>query len=140
MRISWNRAKRGLAGVWFTGAGIVFLLVLVQTFGDRFGGDATEAWQWLLPTIMPSLSLIVGVLAMDARNRSTAGTVDAFIYRLAIGVSLFYLFIVSLTILGQPFTPLTALELMKQSNLWLGPLQGLAAGFLGAFFVKAESS
>ena len=50
------------------------------------------------------------------------------------GVSVFYLAMVSLTLLVQPFLTTPALELMQRSNLWLGPLQGLAAATLGAFF------
>jgi hypothetical protein len=41
-------------------------------------------------------------------------------------------------ILAQPLTQLPALELMRQSNLYLGPLQGLVAAALGAFFIKSE--
>jgi hypothetical protein len=30
------------------------------------------------------------------------------------------------------------IDLLKTSNLWLAPLQGLAAAALGAFFVKGK--
>jgi hypothetical protein len=63
---------------------------------------------------------------------------DAFLYRLALWLSCAYLLLILLSILVQPFAPLPPLALMQQSNLWLGPLQGLVAGALGAFFVKAE--
>ena len=88
---------------------------------------------------MPTLSLIIGVLVLD--TTSTGGTdkkVELFIYRLAFGLSTFYLVLVALTPLVQPFTGLSPLELMKRSNLWLGPLQGLVAAVLAAFFVKGE--
>lgn len=49
--------------------------------------------------------------------------------------SVFYLLLVAVTILAQPFLQdVSPIELMHRSNLWLGPLQGLTAGVLAAFF------
>ena len=54
---------------------------------------------------------------------------------LGVGLSVFYLLLVAVTILAQPFLQdVSPIELMHRSNLWLGPLQGLAAGVLAAFF------
>jgi hypothetical protein len=47
---------------------------------------------------------------------------------------------VTLTIILQPFAALDPLTLVKQSNLWLGPLQGLVSAALVAFFTKRETS
>ena len=136
--VSMARCKRRLAALWFIGAGVIFFLILGQTALGRYGDRASDAWSWVLPTIMPTLSLIVGVLVMEAmdRNRSSK-TVDAFLFKLTFGISTGYLLAVLLTLLIQPFSTLTALELMGQSNFWLGPFQGLVAAALGAFFVKA---
>lgn len=58
--------------------------------------------------------------------------------RLAVGLSLAYFTIILATLLLRPLTNFAPLELLNISDLWLGPLQGLATGALGAFFVKAE--
>jgi H+/Cl- antiporter ClcA len=57
-----------------------------------------------------------------------------------VGLSMAYLVAVLLVIALQPLAPVPPLELMTQSNIWLGPFQGLVAGTMGAFFVKAASA
>ncbi len=139
-----TRAQKRLATLWFIGAGALFLLLLLQTFFGRYGEQTQQAWTWFLPTIMPSLSLITGAVATDAMGRSDPNaTVDPFPFRVAFILSAAYLVIVSLTVLLSPFSPLSQIELMELSNLWLGPLQGLVGGVLGFFFVsrpKAKSA
>jgi hypothetical protein len=133
------RCKRRLATVWFVLAGLIFLVLVLQSVMGHYGERATDAWGWFLPNVMPTLSLIVGVLVLDQLGGGVkARTADAFLYRLALWLSCAYLLLILLSILVQPFAPLPPLELMQQSNLWLGPLQGLVAGALGAFFVKAD--
>ena len=139
VQLPMAKCKRQLAAIWLVGAGISFFLLFFQTIFGRFGDNASEAWSWLLPTIMPTLSLIVGVLVMDALGKGIGTkTVDRFIFRVALILSTIYLIVVAMTILLQPFASLSPLELMKQSNLWLGPFQGLVSASIGAFFVKKE--
>ena len=134
-----RRCKRRLASVWFGLAGLIFLLLVIQSVMGHYGAHATDAWGWFLPNVMPTLSLIVGVLVLDQLGGGVkTRTADAFLYRLALWLSCAYLLLILLSILIQPFAPLPPLDLMQQSNLWLGPLQGLVAGALGAFFVKAD--
>jgi len=137
MQISWQKSKRRLAVLWFSGSGFIFFVLLLQTIFGRYETDIIEVWGWLLPTIMPTLSLIIGVLVMDAVGKGVKiQTVDRFFFRLSYILSLSYLVVVSITIFIEPFSPLSAVELMKQSNLWLGPFQGLVSASLGAFFIK----
>ena len=49
-----------------------------------------------------------------------------------------YLVMLALPIFLQPFTFKNPLETMKQSNLWIGPFQGLVSASIGAFFVKGK--
>jgi len=136
--IPMARCKRRLATVWFVLSGLIFLLLVVQTVMGRYGDGATDAWGWFLPNVMPTLSLIVAVLVLDQLDKGAKSprTADRFLFRLAISLSAAYLLLILLSILIQPFAPLPPLQLMQQSNLWLGPLQGLVAGALGAFFIK----
>ncbi len=139
MLISKIRCQKRLAILWFTGGGLLFFLLLLQTFFGRYGDQVKEAWSWFLPTIMPTLLLIAGVVASDLFGRSDrTARVEAFSFRLAYIVSLAYLLIVSLTLFLSPFSPLSQLELMHLSNLWLGPLQGLTGAVLGFFFVSQD--
>jgi hypothetical protein len=139
--VSVTYCKRWLAAVWFSGSGIVFFVVLVQSLVGRFGEQDDEAWGWLLPTVMPTLSLIIGVLVFDAlSHEKTPRKIDRFMFRLTVGLSGAYLTAVFLVIALQPLAEAPPIELMTRANIWLGPFQGLVAAALGAFFVKAASS
>jgi hypothetical protein len=138
MNVTMAYCKRLLAIIWFCGAGLLFFLVLLQTVLGRYGGRASDVWGWLLPTVMPTLSLVIGVLAMDALGKGVKSMeAEPFLFKLTFGISLAYLVAVLLIILLQPLSPLSPFDLMNQANLWLGPFQGLVAAAMGAFFVKA---
>ncbi len=88
---------------------------------------------------MPTLSLIIGVLVVQAKNPAQkARKTDRFVYLLAFWLSAFYLLLVSLTIflgpISESFGSATPLELMARSHLWLAPFLGLCVASLGAFF------
>ena len=140
MRVSLDVSQKYLAGVWLVGTGIPFLIILLQSIFGRYGNDASAAWSWLLPYVVPTTSLIIGVLVTDAFSKDEKPqTVDRFIFRLALILSAIYLSLLTLTLLAQPFSPFEALELMKLSTLWLAPLQGLVSAALGAFFVQRKA-
>lgn len=130
--------KRWLATIWFSGAGIVFFIMLVQSLLGRYGDQVDNAWGWLMPTVVPTLSLIIGVLVYDAVDQlDIRRRIDQFLFRLTAGLSCAYLLAVLLVLLLTPLSSLGPLELMSRANAWLGPLQGLVAAAMGAFFVKA---
>lgn len=140
VEVSTRVSKKRLATVWFVAGFVLFLVLVLQSVLGKFGDRTEEAWAWFLPTLMPTLSLIIGVLVLDASTGPGRDKkVDRFMFRLAFALSAFYLFLVALTLFVQPFTGVPLLVLMQRSNLWLGPFQGLVAAALGAFFVKGES-
>jgi hypothetical protein len=138
MSTSFTKCKKSLAKVWFLGAGIVFILILFQTLFGKFSGQQEKAWGWFLPTVMPTLSLMIGVLVADAKQEPAKDErkIDPFLFKLSMRLSISYFVVVLLTILVQPFTEMLILDLLEQSNLWLGPMQGLVAASLGAFFIN----
>lgn len=137
-RLPISVCKRRLATLWFTGGGFVFFVVLVQSLFDRYGDQVNHAWGWLLPTVLPTLSLIIGQLVYDTVEGSGGDKlIDRFLFRLTAWLSAGYLLAVFLVIALAPFSSVGPIELMTQANVWLGPLQGLVAAAMGAFFVKA---
>jgi hypothetical protein len=138
-KISARVCRKRLAILWITGGLFLFFVLILQSVFGRFGDRIEDAWSWFLPTLMPTLSLILGVLTLDATSGGDGGKLmDRFFFRLAFWLSALYLLVVGMTLFLQPFTQTPLLELMHRSNLWLGPLQGLAAAVLGIFFVKGE--
>jgi hypothetical protein len=135
--------KRRLTLVWFIGAGLVYLVVLIQTLLDHYDGRVSDVWAWLLPATLPTLSLIASVWTMDTLGKgSKIESADSFVFWLAFALSTGYLFVITLTILIQPLVASTIdgyIAAMNRSNLFIGPFQGVVAASLGAFFLKNES-
>lgn len=130
-------AQRRIAILWFCGAGLLFVYCILLSISSGDTNLADFLWSWFLPTVMPTLSLILGVLVSDSLKKSAdEREVEIFIYRTAILISFFYLSCVWSTILLQPFSRLKLVDLLQMSQLWLAPLQGLTSAALGAFFVQ----
>jgi len=137
MTVSMDREKRRLAVIWFVGAAFLFFLVFVQSVRGVYGDQWEKPWAWLLPSVVPTLSVILGVLGSDLTYPNHEDIqIDSFVPRIAAAFSIGYLLIVSLTILLQPFSRYSPLTLMNMSHLWQAPLQGLVSGVLGALFVR----
>lgn len=137
-RLPAKYCQRRLTLVWLAGGGAILLLLFVQTLTKRYAGENQEVWEVLLPYIIPTLALMLGVLVANSMKETTETkerTSDRFLYRLAMGMSAFYLVCLLIIILtavpGQKMT-----EHLKDVGLFVTALQGLNALVLGAFFVK----
>ena len=131
-------ARQKLAIVWFSGAGLTFIALFMLT---NFGSAGQSVlWDWFLPSVTPNLSLIVGVMFMDLKNKAARGeSVDSFMYRLALWLSVVYLVLLFITPLLSPFTDVPLETDLKNSKLPLSLVQALATTALGAFYVRRES-
>ena len=137
--IPMDSVRNRLATVWLAGAGLVVIVVVLESLLDRFDDKTQDAWGWLLPTIMPTLGLIITVLGYTALDPVfSSSVVRKTFFRIAMVLSIAYLGLVALTVLIAPFAVTTGAEmvnLMHTSNLWLGPGQSLVASALGVLFV-----
>jgi hypothetical protein len=135
--VTLKTAEWRLAVLWLAGAGVLFLVLIVQSVVDYYEPLTEQAWGWFLPTVMPTLALIVGTLVAEAGEPESGGRlIDPRLFRLGLALSVAYLLAVAASILAAPLVAarITPVELMQRSNLWLGPLQGLVAGTLGVFY------
>lgn len=137
MIISKRKAVQRLALTWTFGFVILFGMLFVQTMGNTYGDRPEEAWNWLLPTIMPTMLLIYGALFSDLTGEYfKTEFIKVFLYRLALWMSIFYLIIVSLHIIIPEALYLPTLEHLSRSHIYMGPLQGLVGITVGAFFAN----
>jgi cytochrome bd-type quinol oxidase subunit 2 len=137
---SLDQVRVELATIWLGGTGIIVLIMVVQSMLGKFEEQVQEAWGWLLPTVMPTLGMIVTVLGYTAlETQRGKSDVRRSFYRIARALSIVYIALVLLTILIQPFSKYDSLQLMRMSNLWLGPIQGLVASALGVLFVSRRT-
>lgn len=137
--IGLDHVRTRLAVVWLGGCSLIIVIVVLQSLIGKYGSHTQEAWAWLLPTIMPTLSMIVAVLGYTALDpNQSASVVRKGFYDLAVYLSGIYLLLTLLTIVIHPLADAPPLELMTISNLWLGPIQALVASALGVLFVSRQ--
>ena len=135
--IQFSKAKKIMAVVWLLFSAIIFTIFIILTI-TKFGEESQVAWNWLLPSILPTLSLIIGILVTDARSAtSQEHKVNKFYYYLALGFSLFYLCLLLSLILFHGSFPIGIDEMFKRSNLFLAPIQGLVSAVIGIFYYKS---
>lgn len=133
-----DRARSLLARIWIAGATAIFLLLVAQSLFGKYQGQAQQVWGWALPAIMPTLSLIVSTLGVEALQAKQLLEVRRQYAKIAAWLSVSYLGLILFTILVEPLTAFDSLELLKLSNLWLGPLQGLAVSAIGVLFFSGQ--
>lgn len=139
MRVPLSTCRYRLAILWFAGFVLLAAILVGQQAFGHYGEDADAAWGWLLPNIVPTLSLMVGVLVAAQRaKRPETDKVDRAFFRLTLLISTAYLLLLLFTVLVQPVAHADPLTLMDSSKLYLGPFQGLATGMLAAFFMSAS--
>ena len=135
-----DKAQKNLSKVWFIWSAFLWLLMIVYTITGRFEGvDLRAAWDWFLPLNLPPLALMVSTFAISALSGGgEKKSVDRRIFVVGIGLSCFYLFVLTLILLANPlqFTKTPTVVLMQSSMLFLGPINGLVTSALGVFFVS----
>ena len=139
MKVSMLGCQKKLALLWFVYCAAIVLLLLAQTLGEKYL-DPEYVWKWYFSNVMPVLSLIAGALmALMLKSDRDAIFIDRFFYRISWACSFFYLTLLSLSLMLENLTALGPDEMIRLSSLWLIPVQGLVAIFLGVFFNRGES-
>jgi hypothetical protein len=141
--IRLDEVRWKLAKLWLIMSTVFVFLLIGQSVMNKYAGKVTDVWSWALPTIIPTLSLILTVLGATSNETSKddQARIKKPFYRAVYWISMFYLSLILGTVLVEPFTPYAPLELFKLSNLWLGPIQGLVASSMAAlFFTKKAKS
>ncbi|MFD2568379.1 hypothetical protein [Pseudotenacibaculum haliotis] len=136
--IRFQTAKKKLATLWFIASGIIFILMILLSF-DKLKNDLSDAWGWLFPNILPTLTLILTIFFTDMQqaNPQNEKMVDKFYFKLSFYLSLFYLIVLLSTILSAGLG-FDIMESMENSNFYLGPIQGIIGASLGLFFFKTQ--
>jgi hypothetical protein len=139
--ISLDRVRWQLAKLWLGLAIPIFLILIGQSMFGKYQTKVQAVWSWALPTLMPTLALIITVLGANAIGAAEDGKrrVKRSFYIIAFGLSALYLLLILITLLIEPFTPFEALELLNLSSLWLGPFQGLVASALAILFFTKQA-
>ncbi len=138
MKVALIKCQQRLALLWIIGAGVLFVFVLVQSSLGHYS-DPADAWNWLLPAVLPTAALIVTVLFKTLQPEEK--TADRFLFRLCFSLSLAYLLTLVAVLLLQPLQASTGpADALKHSQIYLGPFQGIVASSVGAFFGQTEKA
>jgi general stress protein CsbA len=135
-RVPLERARNQLVFVWLIGGGVLFAVLVVQSILGRYGTKVQDAWSWFIPTIVPTISLMIGVLGSAALGNDDQRSVRRTFFGITWWLSVAYLAVLALTVVLQPFSPLEAIQLYQLSNYWLTPIQGVVSAAIGFLFTS----
>jgi hypothetical protein len=134
-------AQDRLTQVWFIGAGVACIILVLQSLLGKYGDSVHDVWGWFVPTVGPTLGLILGVIgarALIPANGQTGSEqhVNRSFFSVAFWLSLSYLALLLITILIEPFSPepFTGIKLYNLASYWLGPIQGLVVAAVTVLF------
>jgi hypothetical protein len=133
-------ARSRLTAIWLIGGGLMFAILTLQSIMGRYGGQMQQAWSWFIPTVLPTLSLMLGVIGASALGKKDLRNVRRDFYGIARWLSIAYLVVLAMTILLEPFSPMNPIQLFTASNYWLTPLQGLVVGVIGVLFTANQKT
>jgi hypothetical protein len=138
--INIRSARRILATCWLLGSALPFTALAYRSmFGQNGATSSTkDMWSWLLPMVVPTCSLMLGVVIADAQNTVNVSA-DVFLFFLTLSLSIFYLGMVLFVLVGSAVGQGAVIDTLKGSSIFLGPLQGLAAGCIAAFFQRSKA-
>jgi hypothetical protein len=148
-KINFSIARKKLIMQWLIFSGVIFVIYFVQTLTGRYEHYESDVWEWLFKYITPPLSLMIGVLISQMSAQASDQESDIFYFRLAQGMSYFFLIILLLSAFLIPVIHLmqnrnlsavedqkSIMDALKSYNAFLVPVQGLSTLTLGLFFTK----
>ena len=145
LRTEWldlEAARTRLLIIWMCGGGALFFILTVQSIFGRYEDQLQAVWSWFIPNILPTLSLMVGVIGANALSPESKRPkrVRRSFYEISTYISMFYILLFAMTILLEPLSRVPVIDLYTSSYYWLGPIQGIAAAALGVLFVAQEAA
>jgi hypothetical protein len=136
------KARKRLATLWFILSALIFTIFIFVTNVQVLPAGESDAWGWFLPTILPSLTLMLSVfVAQTLGGDDDEKVIDGFVFKLAFCVSLFYLLILLYVLLSysrQEDGDL--LSYYKKYNTMLAALQSFVSACLGIFFTNHRTA
>jgi peptidoglycan/LPS O-acetylase OafA/YrhL len=139
-RVSIVACQRRLLLLWVIMGAVALVLILIQTSPrGTYHDSASDIWEWFLPTVVPTLSLMLGTLVAEAKAPSAGATVDSFYFRMAAWLSAAYLALVILFLVmyAQSATPVADL---KSTGKLVTSLYGVVGITLGVFFASRKEA
>lgn len=128
---------------WVSGLTIIAVFLWLTSNPANFGKYGGEALDWLLPQLIPTMTLTGAVAYAQGQAKWTEPPRQVrFAFLLTCTVSVFYILLVigdiAHALLGTVETERGAVDALNDWNKILSVFQGLAASAIGIFFVKSD--
>ena len=140
--MTFKSCRTWLAGIWLLGSVLLFIVMILRSSDPANPADVTTAmWKWLLPNVMPFVTLVVTAVVVIAQDGAavTARTdrVGGLSFIVAAGASIVYIAALSLMLFSKALLVAKApAEFLGSTSIWVTPVQGVVSAALGVFFVK----
>ena len=131
-------AQGWLASLWIFGFSAIGLTLFIQdTVYNLFGNQSQIVWDWFYKAIMPTVSLMIGVMvAQYLRGGVDRRYGGKLVFSIAMVLSLSYLTIIGIVVAAIAIR--FSLAPLSASGTFLGIHQALTSASLGAFFVSTD--
>lgn len=126
-----------LARLWFIGAGLILVILIVRTVNQVDPNcatcDTTVRFTWFSSAFGPTLLLIAGAISGTDDSAATR-TVSTQAYRLTLIVSIFYLIVALIPTVARFQDPAQAIK----AAAWIPAIQGVVALLIGRLFAPSS--
>jgi hypothetical protein len=135
-----------ISSIWW-GAGLTIIAVFLwlTTNPKNFGPYWSQALDWILPQLIPTMTLTGAVAYAQGPAKWTEPPRQVrFAFMLTCLASIFYLALVVADIIhalsGTFESERGAVDALNEWNKILGVFQGLAASAIGVFFIRSDAA
>lgn len=136
------KATSILTWVWWVWGVVLILLLVLMSNLPLFGPDVRAAWEWFTPNLFPIMALVGGIQyqtkkkeGADVGGGAAPATKRKPSWPVALSLSVLYLLLLTIALLSA-LTSAHPLDMLRTSNLWLGPLLALNTAALGILFAQ----
>ena len=131
--------QRRLLIIWLLGLFPSVLVMAIRSLAGGFLGKEQAVWAWFVPMFLPTLSLMIGAYSgIVLKEETVSPSVDKTFFYVSLGCSLFYLTMLLVVVLYQPFADAPALDTFSRSSVFLSVIQGVSSACIGVFFVSKK--
>jgi hypothetical protein len=132
--------RRRLLLWWLIGGILPFAIIFLSTLPGvgAFGGDAETIWKWFATNFGTTLGTMLATVATDSFGSPSTKTVTSFLYRVMVGLSIFFLLMLCAPFILRPALQFNLIALLNNSKWWLGAVQSVLNIGMGAIFPKSK--
>jgi cytochrome bd-type quinol oxidase subunit 2 len=135
--VQLESARHKMAKIWFGGSAFPFMILVIQSIMGKYQGNVQGAFTWFIPTVFPTLTLMISVIGAAALKPRESRVVREGFLSITTWISIVYLSLLSLILLLQPVSDYRdPFKLFADSNFFIAPLQGICVAALGFLFTS----